>query len=116
MDAEGKQRIDKWLFFARTVKSRALAAKLAAGGHVRVNRNKIGQAAHLVRAGDVLTITLGPRILVYRILSLGERRGPSAQARLLYEDLSPDPAAATPPGSRGSGSTQPPDKDALGGS
>lgn len=89
MDAEGKQRIDKWLFFARTVKSRALAAKLATAGHVRVNRNKIGQAAHPVRAGDVLTITLGQRILVYRILALGERRGPSAQARLLYEDLSP---------------------------
>lgn len=96
MDAEGKQRIDKWLFFARTVKSRALAAKLAAGGHVRVNRNKIAQAAYPVRTGDVLTITLGPRILVYRILSLGERRGPPVEARLLYEDLSPGHAPREP--------------------
>ncbi|WP_343312790.1 RNA-binding S4 domain-containing protein [Brucella sp. BE17] len=84
-----RQRIDKWLFFARVVKSRSLAAKLAAGGKVRVNRDKIDQASHQVKTGDVLTITLERRILVYKVLAGGERRGPAPEAQLLYEDLSP---------------------------
>ncbi|WP_163265405.1 RNA-binding S4 domain-containing protein [Chelativorans alearense] len=97
MTAEGRQRIDKWLFFARVVKSRSLAARLAQAGRVRVNRNKIDQASYQVRPGDVLTITLDRRILVYRILDAGERRGPAAEARLLYEDLTPPaPPAASP--------------------
>src|SRR5690606_11459636 len=83
------QRVDKWLFFARVVKSRTLAAKLAQGGKVRVNRNKIDQASYQIKVGDVLTITLERRILIYRILETGERRGPAPEARLLYEDLSP---------------------------
>ena len=82
-------RIDKWLFFARVVKSRSLAAKLAQSGRVRVNREKIDQASHQLKAGDVLTITLDRHIVVYRVLELGERRGPAPEARLLYEDLSP---------------------------
>lgn len=89
MTAEGKQRIDKWLFFARVVKSRSLAAKLVSGGSVRVNKDKIDQPSHGVRAGDVLTITLDRRILVYKVLSGGTRRGPADEARTLYEDLSP---------------------------
>lgn len=90
-----KQRIDKWLFFARVVKSRSLAAKLAVGGKVRVNRDKIEQAAHQVKVGDVLTITLDRRILVYRVLAPGERRGPAPEAQLLYEDLTPPPVPAS---------------------
>lgn len=91
-ESGARQRIDKWLFFARVVKSRSLAAKLAAGGKVRVNRDKIEQASHQVKPGDVLTITLDRRVLVYRVLDAGERRGPAPEARALYEDLSPPPA------------------------
>ena len=90
-----RQRIDKWLFFARVVKSRSLAAKLAASGHVRVNREKITQASHPVKPGDVLTIALDRRVLVYRIVASGTRRGPAEEARRLYEDLAP--AAPAPP-------------------
>lgn len=86
-----RQRIDKWLFFARIVKSRSLAAKLAAGGKVRVNRNKIDQASHQVKIGDVLTVTLERRIVVCRVLQPGTRRGPATEARELYEDLTPQP-------------------------
>ncbi|MBV2144775.1 RNA-binding S4 domain-containing protein [Falsochrobactrum sp. TDYN1] len=88
-EAIARQRIDKWLFFARVVKSRSLAAKLAASGKVRVNRDKIDQASYPVKVGDVLTITLERRILVYKIVSCAERRGPALEARLLYEDMSP---------------------------
>ncbi|MBJ6134760.1 RNA-binding S4 domain-containing protein [Ochrobactrum sp. Q0168] len=97
-EQSGRQRIDKWLFFARVVKSRSLAAKLAVGGKVRVNRDKIEQAAYQVKVGDVLTITLDRRILVYKVLLPGERRGPAPEAQLLYEDLSPAPATSSEPG------------------
>jgi ribosome-associated heat shock protein Hsp15 len=91
MDA-ARQRIDKWLFFARVVKSRSLAAKLAVAGRVRINRDKASQASDLVKPGDVLTITLDRRILVYKVLDAGKRRGPAEEARTLYEDMSPPPA------------------------
>jgi ribosome-associated heat shock protein Hsp15 len=91
MVAEGRQRIDKWLFFARVVKSRSLAAKLAIAGRVRINGDKAGQASDSVKPGDVLTITLERRILVYKVLQQGSRRGPAEEARTLYEDMSPPP-------------------------
>ena len=102
--AEGRQRIDKWLFFARVVKSRSLAAKLAVAGRVRINRDKASQAADQVKPGDVLTITLDRRILVYKVLDPGIRRGPAEEAKKLYEDLSPPPA---PKGEAESGAITP---------
>lgn len=93
MEGTARQRIDKWLFFARVVKSRSLAAKLVQAGKVRLNREKIDQAAQNVKPGDVLTISLDRRILVLKILSAGTRRGPFEEARALYEDLSPPPEA-----------------------
>ena len=89
MDATGRQRVDKWLFFARAVKSRSLAAKLVQAGHVRLNREKIDQPAHAVKPGDVLTVRLERRVLVWRVLACGARRGPAEEARTLYEDLTP---------------------------
>lgn len=90
--AEGRQRIDKWLFFARIAKSRSLGAKLASAGKVRINSDKATQAADLVKPGDVLTVTLERRIAIYKVLAPGVRRGPAVEARMLYEDLSPPPA------------------------
>ncbi|PSM19203.1 RNA-binding S4 domain-containing protein [Nitratireductor sp. StC3] len=89
-----RQRIDKWLFYARVAKSRSLAAKLVQAGSVRVNREKIAQAAYQVRVDDVLTIARARDVLVYRILDTGTRRGPAVEARTLYEDLTPKPVAA----------------------
>lgn len=88
---EGGQRIDKWLFFARIVKSRTLAQKLATSGAVRVNREKIVQSSRLVRPGDVLTVALDRQVRVLKIVDPGMRRGPAPEAQLLYEDLSPAP-------------------------
>ena len=92
MVAEGRQRIDKWLFFSRAVKSRSLAAKLVVAGRVRINSDKAAQASDLVKPGDVLTITLDRRISVWKVLATGVRRGPAEEARTLYEDMSPPPA------------------------
>ncbi len=93
-DGSPRQRIDRWLHFARVVKSRTMAARLAAAGKIRINREKIRQASRTVRPGDVLTIALEHRVLVYRVLLTGERRGPASEARLLYEDLTPQDADA----------------------
>lgn len=94
------QRIDKWLWFARIVKSRTLAAQLVQDGKVRVNRTKVAKPAQTVRAEDVLTIAIRGNIQVLKVLAPGARRGPPAEARLLYELLS-GPASASPadPGS-----------------
>ncbi|MCO5145251.1 MAG: RNA-binding S4 domain-containing protein [Aquamicrobium sp.] len=87
MTGEERQRIDKWLVYARVVKSRSLAAALVGAGHVRVNRDKIADPARTVKPGDVLTIALDRRVLVWRVLALAGRRGPAEEARTLYEDL-----------------------------
>lgn len=91
---DDRQRIDRWLFFARVVKSRSLAAKLAQSGRVRVNGDKTGQPSRQIATGDVLTITLDRKILVLRVVDPGKRRGPYEEAKLLYEDISPPPVAA----------------------
>ncbi|MET4636703.1 RNA-binding S4 domain-containing protein [Kaistia defluvii] len=96
----GRQRIDKWLWFARFAKSRSIAQKLVMGGKVRVNRNKIDASSRLVRPGDVLTLSLERQIRVVKILDPGTRRGPAPEAQRLYEDLTP-PAILTEPVIRG---------------
>jgi ribosome-associated heat shock protein Hsp15 len=91
MSGDKGQRIDKWLWFARVVKTRTLAQKLAVSGRVRVNREKNDSSSRLVKVGDTLTVTLEAAVRVLRVVSPGVRRGPPAEARLLYEDLSPPP-------------------------
>ena len=86
-----RQRIDKWLWFARVVKTRSLAARLVADGHVRVNSLRVSAPAKLVSAGDVLTIALDRQVRVLKVVDGGLRRGPYEEARLLYEDLTPAP-------------------------
>jgi ribosome-associated heat shock protein Hsp15 len=88
-----RQRLDKWLWFARIVKSRTLAAKLVSDGHVRVNSTRIDTPAKAVGPGDVLTVSLPQDVKVLKILASGSRRGPFEEARLLYKDLSPPPQA-----------------------
>jgi ribosome-associated heat shock protein Hsp15 len=86
-----RQRLDRWLFFSRAVKSRTLAQKLIESGAVRVNSERTVDTDHKVGAGDVLTMTVHERLRVWRILDAGERRGPATEAATLYEDISPPP-------------------------
>ncbi|MDR3494570.1 MAG: RNA-binding S4 domain-containing protein [Ancalomicrobiaceae bacterium] len=81
------QRVDKWLWHARVVKTRALAAKLVKAGHVRRNREPLKKSSDLVRLGDVLTIALPSRVVVWKILGCSDRRGPAPEAATLYQDL-----------------------------
>ncbi|HEX6144569.1 MAG TPA: RNA-binding S4 domain-containing protein [Geminicoccaceae bacterium] len=80
-------RLDKWLFFARFFKTRALAAEMVARGRLRINNVVIKKAHYRVRAGDVLTFPQAGEIRVVRVLMVGDRRGPASKARMLYESL-----------------------------
>ncbi|MFV0279577.1 MAG: RNA-binding S4 domain-containing protein [Rhodoblastus sp.] len=82
-----RQRLDKWLWFARMARTRGAAARLVADGHVRVNGQRVVQPAKAVRPGDVLTIALPRDVKLIRIVMAGLRRGPYEEARLLYETL-----------------------------
>ncbi len=84
------QRLDLWLWCARLAKTRAECARLVAAGTVRLNRQPTDKAHARLRVGDVLTIGLHGRVRVWRVLALASRRGPPAEARLLYEDLAED--------------------------
>lgn len=87
-DSAGRQRLDKWLWIARVVRTREAAAELVESGHVRLNGQKTLKSGHGVKAGDVLTLVLHARVRVLRILELGERRGPAEEARCLYSEAS----------------------------
>ena len=90
---EDRQRLDKWLWFARFAKTRTLAAKLVTSGFVRLNGQRTDNGAKAVAIGDVVTIALARTTLVVRVESLGERRGPAPEARQLYIELNQDNAA-----------------------
>ena len=103
------RRVDQWLWFTRIVKSRTLAADLVVAGKVRVNSNKIEKPAYTLKIGDVVTVAAHSRVRILKVVALGSRRGPPAEAALLIEDLTPPapprertftpaPAAAREPG------------------
>lgn len=85
--AAEKQRLDKWLWFARVVKTRGQAVRLVEEGHVRLNAKRIEAPAKAVSPGDVLTVALERQVRVLRVRALAPRRGSASQSLLLYEDL-----------------------------
>ena len=84
-----RQRIDKWLWHARVVRTRSAAAGLASGGYVRVNGSRIEAAGAAVRIGDVITIGLDRNVRVLKVADFAARRGSSELARALYVELTP---------------------------
>ncbi len=85
---EGRQRLDKWLWFARFARTRSLAAGLAAQGYVRVNGTRADDPAKGIGVGDVVIVAAPHATLAVRILDLGTRRGAAPEARALYAVLS----------------------------
>lgn len=85
-DAEdGRVRIDKWLWAARFFKTRSLAAEAIEGGKVQVNGERVKRARPL-QIGDEVRIRLGPYEHQVVVRELSDRRGPAAQAAVLYEE------------------------------
>jgi ribosome-associated heat shock protein Hsp15 len=81
------QRIDKWLWHARMVRTRTDAAALAAAGHVRLNGHRVLLPSRPVRLGDVVTLALDRSVRVLRVAGFSERRGNASAGRALYRDL-----------------------------
>ena len=81
-----RQRIDKWLWHARLVRTRSAAAAVVAAG-VRLNGKRITAAGHKVALGDVVTLALDRSVKVVRVEGFRERRGNAGAARALYRDL-----------------------------
>jgi ribosome-associated heat shock protein Hsp15 len=104
-----RQRIDKWLWHARVVRTRSAAAALAASGHVRVNGERVDAPSRAVRPDDVVTVALDRTVRVLRVLRFAERRGSADDARALWEDLAPAAGRqkAPQPGVREAGAGRP---------
>ena len=82
-----RQRLDKWLWHARVVKARTLAAALVEAGHVRINGVREKSPGHAVKVGDVLTVGLDNSVRILKVVGFSERRGDASAARVLYDDL-----------------------------
>ena len=53
-------------------------------GSIRINRQPTDKPHAKLRVGDVLTIPVHGAVRVLRVAGLATRRGPAAEARLLY--------------------------------
>jgi len=90
-----RQRIDKWLWHARMVRTRSDAAALAQAGYVRLNGKRVTAPSHFVRMGDVVTLALDRAVKVVQVEGFCERRGRAPAARALYRDLTTSSGAKT---------------------
>ena len=82
-------RLDKWLWYARFFKTRALASKAISNGRFRLDGDTMSKPHRQAKCGQVLTFSQGNRIRIVRIKALGSRRGPAQEATLLFDDLAP---------------------------
>lgn len=90
-DAPTTGRIDQWLDIACLFKTRSEAQTACKGGKVEVNRQN-ARPNRMLRLGDEVRITraAGRRQTVV-VRGFAARHVPKAQARALYEDLTPPP-------------------------
>ena len=85
-------RIDKWLWAARFFKTRSLATDAVAGGHVRINGERVKPSKD-VRPADVVEVRIGELRWTVVVAGVAERRGPASVAATLYEET-PESLAA----------------------
>ena len=102
-----EQRLDRFLWYARLAKTRSAAQAIARDGHLRIDGRPVGRAHVPIRPGQVLSFPLHGRVRVLRVLALPTRRGPTAEARALYDDLSPAVDAARSPPLAGRANREP---------
>ena len=81
----GRQRIDKWLWAARFYKTRSLAARAVEGGKVKLNGERVKPGKEL-KPGDELELRSGELQWRVEVRAVSLRRGPAAEAVLLYTE------------------------------
>jgi ribosome-associated heat shock protein Hsp15 len=83
--AQGKVRLDKWLWAARFFKTRSLAKQAIDGGKVHYNgqRSKVGKD---VEIGALLLVRQGYDELEVEVAALTDQRAGAPEARLLYNE------------------------------
>src|SRR5215467_11161304 len=86
--SDDRQRIDRWLWNARVVRTRNAAAALVIAGNVRVNGIRVTAPGRDVKCGDVVTVVLYGGVRVLKVRGMTPRRGDASAASLLYEELS----------------------------
>jgi ribosome-associated heat shock protein Hsp15 len=82
-DSPGGLRVDRWLVLARFFKTRALASRAVAGGHVK-RAGERARPGDKVSVGDRLEIVRGQERFEVEVKALPARRGPAAEARASY--------------------------------
>jgi ribosome-associated heat shock protein Hsp15 len=85
-------RVDRWLWAARLVKTRALAVEAIKGGRVDVNGERVKPSKD-VRPGDRVEIATGPLRRTVVVRATAVRRVSASEAALLYEET-PESVAA----------------------
>jgi ribosome-associated heat shock protein Hsp15 len=78
-------RVDKWLWAARLLKTRALAADAVKAGRVQVN-GVAAKPSKDVGPGDRLELRTGPVRMNLIVRGTAPRRGPASEAARLYEE------------------------------
>ena len=87
-------RLDKFLWFARIAKTRSAAQALAEQGRIRIAGRLVDRAHAPVRVGDVLSFAQRGEVRVLKVEALPTRRGPPAEARTLYSELTSEGGGA----------------------
>ena len=93
-EAPASLRLDKFLWFARIVKTRGQAQAMAEDGRLRLNGRVIDKAHAVVRIGDVLGFARHGEVRVLKVEALPARRGPPAEAQTLYSELTSEAGQA----------------------
>jgi ribosome-associated heat shock protein Hsp15 len=96
--SEAAMRLDRFLWFARLVKTRNAAQDLAEAGMLRLDGRRIERSSAQVRVGSVIAFPLRGKVRVLRVEALPRRRGPAPEAAGMYQELTPGAAQPAEPG------------------
>jgi len=88
----GRIRFDKWLWAARFYKTRTLAAQAIDAGQARLNDERV-KLAHVVRAGDTVSVRKQGLVWCVAVIAVADRRGSAAAAAALYREWAESVAA-----------------------
>ena len=94
--ADGRVRIDKWLWAARFFKTRSLATEAVQGGRVQVEGVRV-KPARDVRVGETVAVTVGETTTIVVVRALADKRGSAPQAALALRGDRREPAGPGAP-------------------